>query len=75
MGKGIGIVISERIAVAAVEDNALSGPLRVNPEDRDIADSMHGVPAEMIVQRIAEEVRGLGLKEPNTSLAFNSSTP
>jgi predicted NBD/HSP70 family sugar kinase len=68
MGKGIGIVISERIAVAAVEDNALSGPLRVNPEDRDIADSMHGVPAEMIVQRIAEEVRGLGLKEAPTHI-------
>ena len=68
MGKGIGIVISERIAVAAVEDNALIGPLRVNPEDRDIADSMHGVPAEMIVQRIADEVRGLGLKEPPTHI-------
>jgi predicted NBD/HSP70 family sugar kinase len=68
MGKGIGIVITERIAVAAVADNALSGPLRVNPEDRDIADSMHGVPAEMIVQRIADEVRSLALKEAPTHI-------
>ena len=59
MGKGIGIVISERIALAAVADNAIVGPLRLNPEDRTIADSLHGVPAEMIVQRIAEEVRRL----------------
>ena len=63
MGKGIGIVISERIAVAVVADNAISGPLRSNPEDRTIADSLHGVPAELIVQRIADEVRALGLKE------------
>ena len=53
MGKGIGIVISERISVAAVVDNAISGAMRVNPEDRTIADSLHAVPAEMIVQRIA----------------------
>jgi len=63
MGKGIGIVISERIALAAVADNAIVGPLRVNPEDRTISDSLHGVPAELIVHRIAEEVKGLGLSE------------
>jgi len=68
MGKGIGIVISERISVAAVVDNAIDGPLRVNPEDRDIADSLHGVPAESIVQRIAQEVRELGLSEPPTHI-------
>jgi len=42
--------------------------LRVNPEDRDIADSLHGVPAESIVQRIAQEVRELGLSEPPTHI-------
>jgi predicted NBD/HSP70 family sugar kinase len=70
MGKGIGIVITERIAVAAVADNAISGPLRLNPEDRDIADSLHGVPAEQIVQRIADEVKALGLKEAPTHVGL-----
>lgn len=70
MGKGIGIVITERIAVAAVTDNAISGPLRLNPEDQDIADSLHGVPAEQIVQRIAEEVMALGLSEPPTHIGL-----
>jgi glucokinase len=70
MGKGIGIVISERIAVAAVADNAIVGALRVNPEDITIADSLHGVPAELIAQRIAEEVRGLGLKEAPTHIGL-----
>jgi glucokinase len=68
MAKGIGIVITERIAVGAVADNAISGPLRVNPEDRAIADSLHGVPAEQIVQRIAAEVKALGLSEPPTHI-------
>jgi predicted NBD/HSP70 family sugar kinase len=70
MAQGIGIVISERIAVAVVADNAVIGPVRVNPEDRTIADSLHGVPAEMIVQRIADEVRGLGLKEAPTHVGL-----
>jgi predicted NBD/HSP70 family sugar kinase len=63
MGKGIGILISERIALASVADNAISGELRVTPEDLTIADSLHGVPAELIVQRIAEQVKELGLSE------------
>jgi predicted NBD/HSP70 family sugar kinase len=68
MGLGIGIVISERIELAAVADNALQSPVRVSPEDRTILDSLHGVPAELIVQRIVEEVRALGLKEAPTHI-------
>jgi predicted NBD/HSP70 family sugar kinase len=70
MAKGIGIVITERIAVAAVVDNAISGALRVNPEDRAIADSLHGVPAELIVQRVVEEVKALGLTEPPSHIGI-----
>jgi predicted NBD/HSP70 family sugar kinase len=70
MAKGIGIVITERIAVAAVADNAISGTLRVNPEDRAIADSLHGVPAELIVQRVVEEVKALGLTDPPTHIGI-----
>jgi predicted NBD/HSP70 family sugar kinase len=70
MGQGIGIVISERIALGAVTDNAVVGSVRLNPEDRAIADSLHGVPAELIVQRIADEVRALGLKEAPTHIGL-----
>jgi predicted NBD/HSP70 family sugar kinase len=70
MAKGIGIVITERIAVAAVADNSISGALRVNPEDRAIADSLQGVPAELIVQRVVEEVKALGLSEPPTHIGI-----
>jgi predicted NBD/HSP70 family sugar kinase len=42
----------------------------VNPEDRTISDSLHGVPADMIVQRIVEEVRGLDLQEAPTHIGL-----
>jgi glucokinase len=63
MAHGIGIVITERIAVAAISDQTISGSLRVNPEDDSISDSLRGVPAEIIVERIVEEARQLELKQ------------
>ncbi|HLH02974.1 MAG TPA: ROK family protein [Bryobacteraceae bacterium] len=64
MAYSVGVVITERITVGAVSGNALAGELRVSPEDPSIADSLLGVPAESIVQRIVEEIRQLGLSEP-----------
>src|SRR5579875_1524168 len=64
MAYSVGVVITERITVGAVSGNALAGELRVSPEDPSIADSLLGVPAESIVQRIVEEIRHLGLSEP-----------
>jgi predicted NBD/HSP70 family sugar kinase len=64
MAHGIGIVITERIALAIVSGNAVSGSLRLHPEDDGaVSDSLRGVPAESIVQMIAEQVRKLGMKE------------
>jgi glucokinase len=64
MAHGIGIVITERIAVAAVSENAIVGRLHTNPEDSTISDSLLGVPAESIVQRIVEMIGQLNLAEP-----------
>lgn len=63
MAHGIGVLITERISVAAVSEHAILGALRVNPEDSSIKDSLRGLPPETIVQRIVEEVRQLGLTE------------
>jgi glucokinase len=62
MANGIGIVITERIAVAVVSGNTISGALRVHPDDGAITDSLRGVPAETIVQRIVEQVQLLGVE-------------
>ena len=63
MAHKVGIVITERITVGAVAGNAIVGELRTSPEDASISDSLLGVPAEMIVGRIADEVKRLDLKE------------
>ncbi len=63
MAHGIGVLITERIAVAVVSDNAISGLLRVDPEDSSITDSLRGLPAEVIVQKIVAQVRQLELTE------------
>jgi glucokinase len=63
MAHGIGILITERITVAAVAEHAIVGPLRADPEDKSISDSLHGVPPDTIVQRIADQVQRLELKD------------
>ncbi len=69
MAHGIGVVITERITVAAVRDNQIDGELRIDPEESS-ADSLLGVPADLIIQRIVELVRQLDLKEPPTHIGI-----
>ncbi|MGH9610158.1 MAG: ROK family protein [Bryobacteraceae bacterium] len=61
MTESIGIVVSERIAAARVSENKVCGSPRTYPEDESITDALLGVPAEDIIGRMAELVRGLGL--------------
>lgn len=62
MAHGIGVVITERITVGTVRDNQIEGQLQIHPEESS-ADTLHGVPAEHIIQRIVELARRLKLKE------------
>jgi glucokinase len=63
MANGIGVLMVERIAASVVSENAAVGALRCDPEDNSIKDSLRGVPAELIVQRIVEQVRRLDIDE------------
>ncbi len=64
MAHGIGIMITERIGVGLVEENALVGELRFDPEDPEVSDSLHGLPADAIFERVGALVKQLGLPEP-----------
>jgi predicted NBD/HSP70 family sugar kinase len=66
MTLGIGVLITERLACAAVSDNAVLGDVYVDPEDSSIKDSLQGVPAEQIVERMVEQVRRLDLPDTPT---------
>jgi glucokinase len=61
MAYGIGIIITERIAAAAVSDDAISGPLRVYPEDSSNTDSLQGVPIESIIKTTLQQVQQIEL--------------
>ena len=63
MAHGVGILIAERIAVAAVSDNAISGSVLVYPENSSDTDSLQGVPVERIVQTVLEQVEKLQFAE------------
>lgn len=70
MAHGIGILITERITVAAVSDHVVVGEMRAYPQDKAISDALQGVPAEMIVQRIVEQIQQLGIEEAPTHIGM-----
>jgi len=59
MASAIGILVAERIAAALVVDHQVSGKRQLFPEDEDISDALQGLPAEVIVERIVEQVKPL----------------
>ena len=70
MAHGIGILITERVAVAAVDDHAIVGSLLTDPADKSITDSLYGVPGEAIVKRIVEQVVRLDFKQPPSHIGL-----
>src|ERR1700741_2275894 len=73
MALGVGVLITERLSCAAVSDIEGVGQMRVDPEDSTIKDSLQGVPADQIVERIVEQVRRLEL--PNTPAYLGIGMP
>jgi glucokinase len=63
MALGIGILITERISVAAVENHTVVGTLKTYPKNGDNGgpDALRGTPAEVVLQWIAELVQQLDL--------------
>lgn len=56
--------------MGAVSSNALVGELQVSPDDPSISDSLLGVPAELIIERIVNEIKRLGLTEAPTHVGL-----
>ena len=64
MAVGIGILITERISAAVVSDHEVVGKLLLRPDNGDGgADSLRGVPGEMLVSWITELVGQLEFPE------------
>ena len=56
MGLTIGALVTEHIAASLIESYKIVGPVRKFPEAGNISDALEGMPAEEIVQRIADEI-------------------
>jgi predicted NBD/HSP70 family sugar kinase len=59
MAIGIGVLITERISAAVVSGNAIVGPILQRPVESDTADALKGVPADTLVQWVAELIAQL----------------
>ncbi len=70
MANSVGVVITERVTVGVVSGNALVGEPRITPDDRSVSDSLLGVPADSIVQRIVSELESLKLADAPTHVGI-----
>lgn len=59
MGRAIGVLAMEHIAVGLVEDHRVVGPIRVYPDDQSVSSPLQGMPADQIAQAIAEQVESI----------------
>ena len=70
MPQGIGVFIAERIAIAAVSDHSVIGEVRVFPEDGSISDSLLGMPAELVIQKLVDLVKQIKFEKEPTHLGI-----
>ncbi len=56
MGQTIGVLATRQVAVGVVEDNALTGPIRVFPEGDDNPDALRTMTGEEIAELIGQQV-------------------
>lgn len=56
MGKIVGALVTGHIAVGLVENHKPVGSIRTFPEANSLSDALEGMPADGIVQRIAQEI-------------------
>jgi glucokinase len=56
MGQTIGVLATRKVAVGVVEDNALTGPIRVFPEGAENPDALRTMTGEEIADLIGQQV-------------------
>jgi len=59
MARTIGALVTEHIAVSLVENNRIVGPVRTFPQAGNLSNALDGMPAEEIVQSIAQEIEAV----------------
>ncbi len=57
MGRAIGVLAMEHIAVGLVEDHGLVGPVRLYPDDRSARSPLQSMPADQIAETICLQMK------------------
>jgi glucokinase len=70
MSHGIGISVTERLAAAVIVEHAVTGDLVVEPDNGLGTNSLSGVPADLIVQRIVALLERLDVTEEPTHVGL-----
>ncbi len=72
MGRTVGVLVMEHIAVGLVENNRLAGPLNLYPEKGESLDALQAMPAENIGDCIREQIESVskGQKVQAVGLGF-----
>ena len=72
MGRTVGVLVREHIAVGLVENNRLAGPLNLYPEKGESLDTLQAMPAENIGDCIREQIESVskGQKVQAVGLGF-----
>jgi glucokinase len=60
MGRAIGALAMEHIAVGLVEDHRLVGPIRVFPDDGTASSPLQSMPADQIAETICAKIKEVG---------------
>ena len=63
MSRNAGVSVVEHIAAGLVENNQVSGPVKIFPERGDAHDALLSMPADAIAEKIAELISSLAGKE------------
>lgn len=59
MGKTVGVLVMEHIAVGLVEGHKTAGPLRKYPDKTDSAEALLSMPADKIAESIGQQIKEL----------------
>jgi glucokinase len=70
MGRAIGVLTTEHIAAALVEDNKVSGPLYFFPEKLDDPEALLGMPAEAIAESMQRLIEQAARGEPAETIGI-----
>jgi Transcriptional regulator/sugar kinase len=68
MGRAAGVLVMQRIAAGVVENNQVTGALKLFPEKGESHDALLSMPADAIAAKIVELVTSLAAGEPLAAL-------